>query len=144
MASRGIWGSGRANSEVPGGLFPVRGFGPGARRRLKPAAAFFLVVTSLAAVSGQPAGLAVAPDCAVPGEYPTIQAAIDDVACSNVNVAAGTFSEGLAISRSVVISGAGSGATFVDPWTAGGPAVSVFAGTGVYIENLAITTTAAP
>jgi len=46
--------------------------------------------------------------CNVPGSYATIQSAIDDVACNEIIIAAGVYSESLVITRSVTIQGAGS------------------------------------
>ena len=46
--------------------------------------------------------------CNVPSGYATIQAAIDDVSCDTIVIAAGTYTENLTISRSVVIEGAGT------------------------------------
>ena len=49
--------------------------------------------------------------CDVPAEYSTIQSAIDDQACSVVDVAAGFYTEALAFTRSVTVLGAAGGTT---------------------------------
>ncbi len=56
------------------------------------------------------AGSAAAAVCSVPsGPYPTIQAAVDDIGCQTVQVAAGTYTENVAIGRSVFLLGAQAG-----------------------------------
>ncbi|HMJ04796.1 MAG TPA: hypothetical protein VK474_00940 [Chthoniobacterales bacterium] len=52
------------------------------------------------------AGLAQAATCNVPADYPTIQAAVNDPACSEVNVAPGVYNVNVAVNRSVEINGA--------------------------------------
>jgi hypothetical protein len=52
--------------------------------------------------------------CTVPGDYSTIQAAVDDPACDVVNIGAGTFRENVVISRTLTIDGQGPLATIVD------------------------------
>lgn len=49
------------------------------------------------------------PNCNVPGDYPTIQAAVSDPGCSTVRVAAGNYAENVVINRSVNVKGAKSG-----------------------------------
>lgn len=49
--------------------------------------------------------LQAAPTCAVPADYPTIQAAIDDAACAEINVASGYYAENLQIQRDVILRG---------------------------------------
>lgn len=49
------------------------------------------------------------PTCFVPGDYSTIQAAIDDAGCTTINVAAGTYPEHVNIYRSLVLNGANAG-----------------------------------
>lgn len=60
--------------------------------------------------------------CRVPSQYSTIQAAVDDPACSDVDVAAGTYYENVVINRDVNIAGDSRGDTIVD----GGGDGSVF------------------
>lgn len=65
----------------------------------------------LAAAVAQPAAAAI---CNVPSTpHPNIQAAVDDVGCTEIIIAAGTFSEALVIARTLTLLGAGSGRTFV-------------------------------
>lgn len=49
------------------------------------------------------------PTCNVPADYPTIQAALNDAACSTINVAAGTYVENDTIRRTVTLNGAQAG-----------------------------------
>ncbi|MCC6455685.1 MAG: PKD domain-containing protein [Caldilineaceae bacterium] len=50
-------------------------------------------------------------DCAVPGTFATVQAAVNDLTCTTVNIAAGTFTNTVTITRSVTLNGAGQGVT---------------------------------
>ena len=52
--------------------------------------------------------------CRVPGQYATIQAAVDDPVCSDIEVEAGTYYENVVISRDVNIQGSPKGETIVD------------------------------
>ncbi|MCP4425842.1 MAG: hypothetical protein GY803_15220 [Chloroflexi bacterium] len=53
--------------------------------------------------------------CTVPGSHAAIQAAVDDLACNEINVASGTYVENVFIdNREVQINGAGMGGTIVD------------------------------
>jgi hypothetical protein len=57
---------------------------------------------------------AVAATCNVPSApHPNIQAAIDDIGCAPIVIAAGTYSESVAVARSVNLTGAGSDQTFI-------------------------------
>jgi hypothetical protein len=60
--------------------------------------------------------LAEAPDavCNVPGDRGTIQAAVDDVNCSEIHVAAGAYDENVVISRTLSIVGQGPDRTVVN------------------------------
>jgi len=52
--------------------------------------------------------------CNVPSApHPTIQSAVDDGTCTEINVAAGTFAEAPVIARTLSLQGAGSGQTFI-------------------------------
>lgn len=55
--------------------------------------------------------------CAVPSQYSSIQTAIDDVACSEIEIAAGIYGELLLIDRDVIISGAALDQTTIQPPT---------------------------
>jgi hypothetical protein len=69
-----------------------------------------LIVTVATVAFAQSAAAAT---CNVPSApHPTIQAAIDDIGCTEIVVAAGTFTEGPVIARSLSVQGAGSGSTF--------------------------------
>ena len=58
-----------------------------------------------------PAGAAT---CSVPSSaIPTIQAAVDDVGCDPIVVAAGTYAEAPVIARSLTLNGAGSGQSYI-------------------------------
>jgi hypothetical protein len=50
--------------------------------------------------------------CDVPGDYGTIQAAVDDAACDTIHLGAGTFYEGVTITRTVTIQGQGTDQTY--------------------------------
>ena len=52
---------------------------------------------------------AAGPVCSVPGDYATIQGAVNDAGCTTINVAAGAYSETVSINRSVTINGAQTG-----------------------------------
>jgi hypothetical protein len=54
-------------------------------------------------------GSALAGPCSVPGGYPTIQSAVNDVTCDPINVAPGTYNENVTILRSVTINGSQAG-----------------------------------
>jgi hypothetical protein len=70
-----------------------------------------LVAVVAAMVSAQSA---VAATCNVPSApHPTIQEAIDDIGCTEIVVAAGTFTEAPVVARTLSVQGAGSGSTFV-------------------------------
>ncbi len=71
-----------------------------------------ILVATLAVVAfAQPASAAT---CNVPSApHPTIQAAVDDVGCDPIVVAAGTFAEAPVIARTLGVQGAGSGQTYI-------------------------------
>src|SRR5262245_51468841 len=81
-------------------------------------------------------GLAVVPSvqagagpCRVPSStYLTIQAAVENVACTTVNVAAGIYYERITIDRDVIIRGAGQDSTVVDG-SHSGTVVTIASGT---------------
>ena len=77
-------------------------------------------------------------NCAVPGGYASIQAAVSDPACDVIEVAAGTYAENVLIARSVTINGADWASTIVD----GGGAGRVFTiqpGTAVTLTQMSVT-----
>jgi len=84
------------------------------RRRHTVARAARVAVPMAVAVVLALAGPAGAATCNVPsGTYPTIQSAVDAPSCSPIIVAAGTYAEAVVVSRSLEITGAGSGASFI-------------------------------
>jgi hypothetical protein len=93
------------------------------------ASLFFLGITAQAAV------------CNVPGDHPTIQSAVDDPTCSQINVAAGTYAENVVINRQLTLTGAGN-TTIIHPVTAG-PGITLSAGgttlNRTVIEKLTVT-----
>jgi hypothetical protein len=62
-----------------------------------------LLITLLVAAAAAKAGAAT---CSVPTDYPTIQAAVDDLTCTTINVAPGIYPENVSVSRSVTLNGA--------------------------------------
>jgi hypothetical protein len=65
----------------------------------------------LATVSVGPAG---AVTCTVPSApHPTLQAAIDDVGCTEILIAAGSYAEAPLIARDLTVQGTGSASTYV-------------------------------
>lgn len=77
---------------------------------VRPRMRLCLLVVLVAAVA-QPAAAAT---CNVPSTpHPNIQAAVDDVGCTEIIIAAGTFSEAPVIARTLTLQGAGSSQTFV-------------------------------
>jgi nitrous oxidase accessory protein NosD len=75
------------------------------------AARVFTVASLAAAFIGVGAGTAWAggPVCSVPGEYATIQAAVNEPGCTTINVAAGTYTEQVDINRTLTLNGAQHG-----------------------------------
>ncbi|MBI5470136.1 right-handed parallel beta-helix repeat-containing protein [Candidatus Kaiserbacteria bacterium] len=66
-----------------------------------------LIAFALLAYAG--VTLAAGPTCSVPGDYATIQDAINDAGCTTINVAAGTYAENITLNRSVNLKGAQNG-----------------------------------
>src|SRR5688500_15072324 len=61
--------------------------------------------------------LAAGPICTVGvsgASYTTVQAAVNDPNCATINIAAGTYTENISISRSVILQGAGAASTILD------------------------------
>ncbi len=72
--------------------------------------------------------------CNVPsGSHPTIQEAVDDLACTEVVIAAGSSAESVVVDRSLVLSGDSSTTTIVE-----GRFVVTGASTNVALGNLTI------
>lgn len=91
------------------------------------------------AVLGGVGGVRAAPgDCAVPGAYATIQAAVSNPACTQVLVAAGTYNENVVITRNIVLSGAGAATTIINGG-GNGPVIRVRNGAAPTIQGFTIT-----
>jgi hypothetical protein len=74
------------------------------------AASSAAALSGLLVWGGGLAGAAVGgPNCHVPADYSTIQAAVDDAGCETIKVAAGAYSENVVVDRSVVLKGAKAG-----------------------------------
>lgn len=54
-------------------------------------------------------GLVYAGSCTVPGTHPTIQEAIDDLSCNDIELGGQSFTENISINRTLTLSSAGSG-----------------------------------
>jgi hypothetical protein len=80
---------------------------------------------------------ASAAPCHVPsGAYPTIQAAMDTVTCAAINVAAGTYTERVVITRDVTLRGEDQERTIIDG--NGRQVVTITSGSTVTIKNVTI------
>ena len=93
-----------------------------------------VAVLAAGAVLGSPAE--AQPPCHVPGDYATIQEAIDESTCDTIHVAHGTYSESIIINRDVTIRGAGKHNTVIDG--GGGFRPVTIIGGVVTIENITI------
>ena len=76
---------------------------------------------------------ALAGVCTVPGSHATIQEAIDDPACTTINLAVQTYPESINIPRSLILAGPGGGGAIVE-----GLVRVVGAGTVVDLNDLAV------
>ncbi len=82
-------------------------------------AQWFILGVLVLLIASQPARVSAA-TCSVPSTtYATIQSAINDVNCTDINVAAGTYTENLVINRAVTINGATGQGTILDGGGAG-------------------------
>lgn len=93
-------------------------------RRMLPAVLYLALVCALIGPSFAPARLALAagPVCTVGASgsnYTTVQAAVNDAGCATINIAAGTYTENITITRSVILQGAGAASTILDGGQAG-------------------------
>ena len=79
---------------------------------------------------------AAGPTCSVPGDYATIQGAVNDSGCTTINVAAGAYPENVVIGRQLTLSGAGN-TTIIHP-TAPGPGITLSAGGTTAISRTVI------
>ena len=97
------------------------------------------MVASVVALTWSPAPASAGGPCSVPGDQPTIQAAVDNVACTTINLATQVFSEEVVITRSLTLNG--NGAT-IDGGGVNRPLEIDATGTGgvsVSLSNLSLT-----
>src|SRR5205823_405972 len=106
--------------------------------RILPTMLYLTLFCTLIAPSFAPARLALAagPACTVGAgggaNYTTVQAAVDDVGCATINIAAGTYTENITIGRNITLQGAGAASTILDGHAAVlGSVVTVGAGATV-------------
>lgn len=80
--------------------------------------------------------------CTVPGDYETIQAAVNDLDCDSINVKAGTYTEEITINRDVALKGVGGTSVIKAPGAFVGSPRSILhvtAGATATIEKFKIT-----
>jgi hypothetical protein len=87
---------------------------------------------------------AAGPVCTVPGDYATIQGAVNDAGCLTINVAPGAYAESVTISRSLTLNGAQAGNAVGGRTFAGGGESTVTGQTtiqaaGVTIDGFSLT-----
>lgn len=73
--------------------------------------ALSLAIGSTMMLGGRKTRAAI-PTCSVPGDYATIQAAVNDPGCTTINVAPGIYTEDVTINRSLTLNGAQAGQPF--------------------------------
>lgn len=81
----------------------------------------------------------LAAECNVPGQYATIQAAVNAATCDTINVSVGTFNEEISINRSLQIRGAGRTVSIINGSGAVRPITIAGTGTVVRLSGLRIT-----
>jgi hypothetical protein len=92
----------------------------------------------LAVVFALGGGTTWAEPCSVPGDHPTIQAAVNDVGCDPINVAPGNYPENVLIPRSLTLNGAQAGNSYLTR-VSGGPLESTVSGVTTVGSSAAIT-----
>jgi len=98
-----------------------------------------LLLVALLALLGQMHVPAVSAEgCNVPGDYATIQEAVDDPECDAISVAAGTYDENVVITRAVILQGAGAASTIIDGGGSG-VVISISDGVTPTIDGFTIT-----
>jgi hypothetical protein len=89
----------------------------------RPATRHLATVAFGALIGCATVGNAAGATCTVNGaggaQFTTIQAAVNDATCAQINVAAGTYNEHVTIARDVTVSGAGAASTIVDGTNSG-------------------------
>ncbi len=107
------------------------------KRALLVVAAMLAALLNLAAPAS-----AAGPDCSVPGDYATIQAAINDVGCQTISVGPGVYNENLSIARKLTLAGSGSGSSAADTIVVSGassiPVIDLTAGGASASDRLVI------
>ena len=100
-----------------------------------------LSILTLAIAGLVPTPATAAATCQVPSaSYPTIQSAVNDANCTELELGGQTFNEDVSIDRSLTITGAGSGSTIIDG-TGSIPAVDLTANTARQLSIAGLTIT---
>lgn len=81
---------------------------------------------------------AAAQNCLVPDDFATIDAALAEPACDEIDVAAGTYAVGLEVDRDVTIRGAGQGQTILGPASTPAPVVLVAPTGDLFLEDVSV------
>lgn len=100
----------------------------------RPAPGWGLLAAALLAAPAAHAAMCLVPS----GGYPTIAAALADVSCDPIQIAAGSYTTSLSISRDVTLNGAGSASTTIAGWVGASGAA-----TDAVLNSLRIDATAA-
>ena len=85
---------------------------PKQKSPLVPSTLFLLLIVLSLWISA--VGAAPSRTCSVPGDFVTIQDAVDDATCETINVGSGIFSENVTVNRMVTIAGKGAASTEVN------------------------------
>jgi|GEM_PF-5587825 len=102
-------------------------------------ALFFALIITLVFVFFPAGAAASGAVINVPGDYPTIQAAIDHASTGDiVQVAAGTYYEKITLKDGVCVSGAGAGATIIDGGGTGTVVNAASVGTNTVFEGFTV------
>lgn len=71
--------------------------------------------------------------CTVPGTHTTVQEAIDDLACTTINLSAQTYAESITVLRTLTLAGPGGGGAIIE-----GLVLVAGVGTTVDLNDLAV------
>lgn len=97
-----------------------------------PSKLFIALIGLLAALWGVAPTITFAANCSVPSAgYATVQTAVNDPKCSEISLAAATFSENITLHRNVIINGVAPEASIIDGYFLGSVVVVQ---PGVYAE----------